>query len=73
MITIYSPFPKIEYYKEGILSISYRGDRSIIAMKDNVDLEKYKYITLSNREYKTFKKIKLNNIEIENYNKNIIH
>ena len=41
-------------------------------MKENVDLKKYKTITFSNNEYRTFKNIKLNNIEIENNNKNIL-
>lgn len=72
-IIIYSPIPKFEYYKEGIVSISHKGERNIIAIKDGVDLKKYKTMLLSNKEYKNFKRINLNNnIEIEKINKNIL-
>ena len=70
---IYSPIPKIEYYREGIVSISYKGERNILAIKDGVDLKKYKAVSLSNKEYRDFKRIKLNNdFEIEKINKNIL-
>lgn len=70
---IYSPLPKLEYYKDGIISVSYKGDRSIFALKDDVDLEKYKLITLSKNEYKDFNKIKINyGVEIEKSNKDIL-
>ena len=73
-IIIYSPYPKLEYYREGVLSISYKGERNLVAMKDGVDLNKYKTILLSNKEYKGFKAITLNNndIKIEKLNKNIL-
>lgn len=70
---IYSPLPKLEYYKDGIISVSYKGDRSIFALKDNVDLEKYKIITLSTNEYKDFNKININyGVELEKSNKDIL-
>ena len=70
---IYSPLPKLEYYKDGIISVSYKGDRSIFALKDNVDLEKYKIITLSTNEYKDFNKININyGVELEKNNKDIL-
>ncbi len=72
-IIFYSPYPKFEYYREGVLVISYRGERTLFAIKEGADLKKYKFISLSNIEYKSFKKIKLNNsIEIEKINKNIL-
>ena len=49
MILIYSPFPKIRYYYEGAIFISYRGDRLAIQTKNIVDKEKIKSITLSNK------------------------
>lgn len=49
MILIYSPFPKIRYYYEGALFISYRGDKLAIQTKNIVDKEKIKNITLSNK------------------------
>ena len=70
---IYSPLPKLEYYKDGIISVSYKGDRSIFALKDEVDLEKYKIITLSTNEYKDFNKININyGVELEKSNKDIL-
>lgn len=70
---VYSPFPKLEYYREGIVSISYKGERNIISLKDGVDLKKYKAISLSNREYRNFKSIKLkDDLKIEKNNKNIL-
>ncbi|MGG7057051.1 ComEC/Rec2 family competence protein [Clostridium tertium] len=72
-INIYSPLPKLEYYKDGIISVSYKGDRNIFALKEGVDLEKYKVITLSNNEYKDFNKIKIKyGVEIEKSNKDIL-
>lgn len=57
---VYSPFPKIEYYKDGILSISFKGERSVFALKKDVDLEKYKIVTLSQNSYKKFNNIRIN-------------
>ena len=72
-IDIYSPLPKLEYYKDGIVSVSYKGDRNIFELKEGVDLEKYKAITLSNNEYKDFNKIKIKyGVEIEKSNKDIL-
>ncbi|MDU5106765.1 ComEC/Rec2 family competence protein [Clostridium sp.] len=72
-INFYSPYPKLQYYRDGVLLISYKGERSLVATKKGVDLKKYKFISLSNSEYKNFKKVKLNNtIEIEKLNKNIL-
>ena len=49
MILVYSPFPKIRYYNEGALFISYRGDKVIIQTKDVIDKEKIMGTTLSNK------------------------
>ena len=48
IILVYSPFPKIRYYNEGALFISYRGEKFIIQTKDVIDKEKIMNITLSN-------------------------
>jgi competence protein ComEC len=70
---IYSPLPKIEYFKEGIIAVSFRGERAICALKKDVDLEKFKVITLSQNTYKDFNNIKINkNFNIEKNNKDII-
>ena len=70
---IYSPFPKIEYYKEGIMSISFKGERNVMAIKDGVDLDKYKIISFAEKEYEDFKKIVIKDkFEIEKVNKDIL-
>lgn len=69
----YSPLPTLEYYKEGVMSISYRGDRKVVALKAGVDLNKFESITFSNEEYKNFKRIKVKEqLEIEKINKDIL-
>lgn len=70
---IYSPFPKIEYYKEGIMSVSFKGERNVIAIKDGVDLDKYKIISFAEKEYENFKRIIIeDNFEIEKVDKDIL-
>ncbi|MBD7913986.1 ComEC/Rec2 family competence protein [Clostridium sp. Sa3CUN1] len=69
----YSPFPKIEYYKDGVMSISFKGERSVVAIKDGVDLDKYKIISFAEKEYEDFKKVIINDkFEIEKINKDIL-
>lgn len=69
----YSPFPKIEYYKDGIMSISFKGERNVIALKEGVKLDKYKAITFSKKEYENFKRIRIKDyLEIEKLNKDIL-
>ena len=70
---VYTPLPKIEYFKEGIIAVSYKGERTICAIKKNVNLEKYKIITLSQNVYKDFNSISLGrDFKILKINKNII-
>lgn len=70
---IYSPFPTFQYYKDGILSINYKGERIVTRVNNKADLEKYKSITLSKYVYEDFKNIYLeNNIKISKFNKDII-
>lgn len=49
LIIIYSPFPKIRYFYEGALLISYRGDRVLIQTKDIIDKDKVMAISLTNK------------------------
>lgn len=49
LLLIYSPVPKIRYFYEGALLISYRGDRVLIQTKDIVDKEKLMAISLTNK------------------------
>lgn len=47
LVLIYSPLPKIRYYNEGGLLISYKGDRVLIQTKDEVDNKKLMAVSLS--------------------------
>lgn len=70
---IYSPFPTFQYYKDGILSINYKGERIVTRVNNKADIEKYKSITLSKYVYEDFKNIYIkNNIKISKFNKDII-
>lgn len=70
---IYSPFPKLEYFRDGVIAISFKGERSIVALKKDVDLEKYKIVTLSQNVYKDFNNIRISDrYQISKSNKEII-
>ncbi|MBS5952076.1 MAG: ComEC/Rec2 family competence protein, partial [Clostridium sp.] len=59
VVNIYSPIPKIEYYKEGVVTISYKGEKEIFLLKKGINIEKYKKISLSNNINKDFNVINL--------------
>ncbi|GAA0078744.1 ComEC/Rec2 family competence protein [Clostridium sp. CTA-5] len=61
-VQIYSPIPKITYYNEGALLISYRGDRALITNKNNIDIKRLKKATMSNKVYRNNKIINIKNI-----------
>lgn len=70
---IYSPLPRIEYFKEGAISLSYKGERAVFGLKSGIDLEKIKLITLSKNAYKDFNNINISNeFKISKYNKDIV-
>lgn len=48
MVLIYNPIPSIRYYKEGALLIGYRGERVLIKVREHVDDDKLKAITMTN-------------------------
>lgn len=58
---LYSPYPKIEYYQEGAISISYKTSKKLFYIKDSIKSEKIEKVTMAKEEYKNF-----NNINIEN-------
>lgn len=61
-ILIYSPVPKLKYYREGACLLSYKGDRVLIGLKKNVDFEKLEKICMTNKVYEN-----PNNIKIGSY------
>ena len=66
MILIYSPIPKLKYYNEGAYLLSYKGDRVLIALKKEVDLNNLKKVCAANKVYKNLKNIRMGeNITLE--------
>lgn len=58
-ILIYSPIPKIKYYREGAYLLSYKGDRALILLKKEIDLKRLERITAANKLYKIPENIRI--------------
>lgn len=56
---IYSPLIRIDYLKNGVLLISYRGDRKIISNTNTVDMANLKKITLAKEGFREVNEIKI--------------
>ena len=73
MIHIYSPIVRVDYYKEGAILVSYRGDRAVVTNKRNIDIKTLKKVLLTSKGYREGKKIKIKNgIEIFKDDKDFI-
>ena len=73
MIHIYSPIVRVDYYKEGAILVSYRGDRAVVTNKRNIDIKTLKKVSLTSKGYREGKKIKIKNgIEIFKDDKDFI-
>ena len=73
LVLIYSPLPKIRYYNEGGLLISYKGDRVLIQTKDEIDEEKLMAVSLANNIYEDFNEVNIKGkIKIKKYGENYI-
>ena len=73
VILVYSPLVNIEYYREGALLITYRGERVIVQTKRKIDEEKIKSICMTNSIKKDVDKIEIgNDIDIKKSNGNYI-
>lgn len=73
MIHIYSPIVRVDYYKEGAILVSYRGDRALVTNKRNIDIKNLKKVSLTSKGYREGKKIKIKNgIEIFKEDKDFI-
>ena len=62
VIQIYSPFLKIQYYKEGALALSYRGERVIISNKSEIDMERLSKAAMAEKMYRNKNFIQVNEI-----------
>ena len=73
MIHIYSPIVRVDYYKEGAILVSYRGDRAVVTNKRNIDIKTLIKVSLTSKGYREGKKIKIKNgIEIFKDDKDFI-
>lgn len=73
LVLIYSPLPKIRYYNEGGLLISYKGDRVLIQTKDEIDEEKLMAVSLASNIYEDFNEITIGEeIKVKRYGENYI-
>lgn len=73
LVLIYSPLPKIRYYNEGGLLISYKGDRVLIQTKDEVDKKKLMSVSLASNISEDFNEIIIGEeIKIKRYGENYI-
>ena len=73
LVAIYSPLPKIRYYNEGGLLISYKGNRVLIQTKDEVDENKLMAVSLSSNISEDFNEIIIEKeIKIKRYGENYI-
>lgn len=59
MVVIYSPVPKVKYYREGAYLLTYKGDRVLIGLKKDADFKSLQKICIVNKVYKDPKNIKI--------------
>jgi len=62
VIQIYSPILNIRYYKEGAILVSYKGERILIANKNQIDLKRLSKATWATNSYRQGKDININKI-----------
>jgi len=69
----YSPYPKIEYYHEGIISISYKTSKKLFYLRDNIKSEKIELITMAKEKYKYFNRVNIGKkYNLKKYNNNLL-
>lgn len=73
IVLIYSPLPKIRYYYEGALLISYKGDRVLIKTSDIIDEEKVMAISLADNIAEEVNEINIGKkVKLKKYGENYI-
>ena len=61
-IQIYSPILNIKYYKEGAILVSYKGERVLIANKNQIDLKRLSEATFATNTYRQGKIVNIDGI-----------
>lgn len=73
IVYVYSPFLKIDYLREGGLLLSYRGNRTIVTNKRNIDIGKLKKENFAQNSILEGKNIRISdNIKLTSNKKNFI-
>ncbi|OOM75058.1 ComEC family competence protein [Clostridium puniceum] len=62
VIQIYSPILNIRYYKEGAILVSYRGERVLIANKNQIDIKRLSSVTFATKNYRQAKSVDIKGI-----------
>lgn len=72
-VVIYSPFPTIQYYRDGAILVSYKGEKVPIMLKSDINIEKLKKITLTKGMYREIRRIAIGDkVSLESMGKNFI-
>lgn len=73
VISIYSPFLRVDYLREGGVLLSYRGNRTIVTNKRNIDIGKLKKENLARNSILEGENIRIdNNMKLKRHNKNFV-
>lgn len=58
---MYSPYPKLEYFKDGFVVVSYKFDKKVIKLNDRLNNYKIKNLAFTENILEDFKDIDINN------------
>lgn len=59
---IYSPIPKIKYYREGAILVSYKWERILLANKSQIDIKRLLKVTYATKTYRQARLVNINGV-----------
>lgn len=72
-IQVYSPLPKIKYYREGAILISYKWERILLANKSQIDIKRLLKVTCATKAYRQARLINIDEVcSIKTQGKNYV-
>lgn len=72
-IQVYSPLPKIKYYREGAILISYKWERILLANKSQIDIKRLLKVTCATKAYRQARLINIDGVcSIKTQGKNYV-
>ncbi len=70
---IYNPIPKIKYYREGAILVSYKWERILLANKSQIDIKRLLKVTYATKAYRQARLININGVcSIKTQGKNYV-